>query len=536
MHGPGLDYLELVFLTLLIAVAVLALVAKRLHVAYPIMLVLGGLVLSLIPHIPRVTMNPSVVFLVILPPLVFSAAFHTSWRDFRTNLTGIVMLAFGLVGFTIFGVAGTMHFLIPGFDWKLGLVLGSLIAATDAIAATATAKRLGLPRRITDLLEAESLVNDGSGLVALKFTLAMVVTSITPSVVVGAATLFYLVFGAVVVGLIAGVIVHRIQEQIDDAPVEITISLVTPYIAYLAAERLQCSGVLATLACGLYLGRRSSGFYSLHARIESSAVWRTLDFILNGLVFLVLGLQLPYILADIKGVSTTSIILDGAIFSLIVIVLRFLWLYPAEWISRRLQQMLGRKVRKTKTGELFLVGWAGMRGVLALAAALSLPERLGNGTPFPFRNVIIFLTFCVIFATLVMQGLSMPVLIRMLGLGSSAIGFEEESTARRQMISAALRALGKIRKDGTEDQKELFDHLESYYRHRMALLEKDHDGNFQSAELENLERQRYVAQELRNVEREVAIKLRNENKIHDEVLRQLEHELDLLDARYAESG
>ena len=289
MHGPGLDYLELVFLTLLIAVAVLALVAKRLHVAYPIMLVLGGLVLSLIPHIPRVTMNPSVVFLVILPPLVFSAAFHTSWRDFRTNLTGIVMLAFGLVGFTIFGVAGTMHFLIPGFDWKLGLVLGSLIAATDAIAATATAKRLGLPRRITDLLEAESLVNDGSGLVALKFTLAMVVTSITPSVVVGAATLFYLVFGAVVVGLIAGVIVHRIQEQIDDAPVEITISLVTPYIAYLAAERLQCSGVLATLACGLYLGRRSSGFYSLHARIESSAVWRTLDFILNGLVFLVLG-------------------------------------------------------------------------------------------------------------------------------------------------------------------------------------------------------------------------------------------------------
>ena len=233
--------------------------------------------------------------------------------------------------------------------------------------------------RITDLLEAESLVNDGSGLVALKFTLAMVVTGVTPSVVVGTATLFYLVFGAVAVGLVAGIVVHRIQERIDMMRrSEITISLVTPYIAYLAAERLQCSGVLATLACGIYLGRRSSGLYSLHARIEASAVWRTLDFVLNGLVFLVLGLQLPSILADIKGVSRNSIILDGAIFSAIVILLRFLWIYPGEWISRRVQLMLGRRERKTSGGELFLVGWAGMRGVLALAAALSLPERTGQ--------------------------------------------------------------------------------------------------------------------------------------------------------------
>jgi len=216
MHGDGIGYLELVLLALTAAVACLALIAKRLRVAYPIMLVLGGLLLSLIPHMPRVSMNPEVVFLVILPPLVFSAAFHTSWRDFRKNLPVILMLAFGLVGFTIFGVAGTMTFLIPGFGWKLGLVLGSLVAATDAIAATATAKRLGLPRRITDLLEAESLVNDGSGLVALKFTLALVVTGITPSVAKGTGTLLYLVFAAVVIGLAAGVVVHRIQERIDD--------------------------------------------------------------------------------------------------------------------------------------------------------------------------------------------------------------------------------------------------------------------------------------------------------------------------------
>ncbi len=535
MHATGIGYLELLLLALTAAVAGLALIAKRLRVAYPIMLVLGGLLLSLIPRMPLVSMNPEVVFLVILPPLVFSAAFHTSWRDFRKNLAGIVMLAFGLVGFTIFGVAGTMLLLVPGFGWKLGLVLGSLVAATDAIAATATAKRLGLPRRITDLLEAESLVNDGSGLVALKFTLALVVTGITPSLLKGAGTLLYLVFAAVVIGLIVGVAVHRIQERIDDAPVEITISLVTPYIAYLAAERLQCSGVLATLACGLYLGRRSSGFYSLHARIEASAVWRTLDFVLNGLVFLVLGLQLPYILTDIKWVSARSVIIDGALFSAVVILLRYFWVYPAELISRRLQRLTRRQVREVSSGEVFLIGWAGMRGVLALAAAFSLPEKLANGAPFPFRNLIIFLTFCVIFATLVVQGLSMPLLIRLLGLGKSSVGYEEENSARQQMILGALRTLSRIRNESPEDEKELLDHLESYYRHRLALIDRDQDTGPDHTRLDHLERQRYVAQELRNVERSIALKLRNENKIHDEVLRHLEHELDLLDARFAES-
>ena len=535
MDGQGIGYLELVLLALLAAVAGLALIAKHLRVAYPIMLVLGGLLLSLVPRIPRVSMNPEIVFLVILPPLVFSASFHTSWRDFRKNLPGIVMLAFGLVGFTIFGVAGIMLLLIPGFGWNLGLVLGSLVAATDAIAATATAKRLGLPRRITDLLEAESLVNDGSGLVALKFTLALVMTGVTPSLTRGTGTLLYLVFAALVIGLIVGVVVHRIQEHIDDAPVEITISLLTPYIAYLAAERLQCSGVLATLACGLYLGRRSSGFYSLHARIEASAVWRTLDFVLNGLVFLVLGLQLPYILTNIRGVSARSVIVDGVLFSAVVILLRYIWVYPAEWISQRLQKLRKGKVREVSSGEVFLIGWAGMRGVLALAAALSLPEKLGNGAPFPFRDLIIFLTFCVIFATLVVQGLTMPALIRLLGLGKASTAYEEENTARRQMILGALRALSTIRNDSPENQKELLDHLESYYRHRLAVIQRDREAHSQDVEVDNLERQRYVAQELRNVERSIALKLRNENKIHDEVWRHLEHEIDLLDARFAES-
>jgi CPA1 family monovalent cation:H+ antiporter len=536
MPALRLDYLELVLLILLVAVAVLALVAKRLGVAYPIMLVIGGVFLGLLPRVPHISMDPDVVFLVILPPLVFSAAFHTSWRDFRDNLIGIVMLAFGLVGFTIFGVAGAATLLIPGFPWKLGLVLGSVVAATDAIAATATAKRLGLPRRITDLLEAESLVNDGSGLVALRFTLAMVVTGVTPSVLTGTGTLLYLVFAALAVGLLAGVVVHQIQKLIAEPPVEITISLITPYIAYLAAERLQCSGVLATLACGLYLGRRSSGFFSLHARIESSAVWRTLDFVLNGLVFLVLGLQLPSILANLEGTRISSVFLDGALISGVVILLRLLWVYPGEWISWRIQRQVARRESpRVSRKEVFLVGWAGMRGVLALAAAFSLPEKLGNGLPFPFRNLIIFLTFCVIFATLVLQGLSMPALIRALGLSGRSVHIKnEELEARKQMVCAALDALQNLRVQYTGPDCEVLDHMEAYYKRRLAL-DSDPAEEAEDSSRTKLEMQRYVAQELRNVERSTALELRDSNQIHDEVLRRLEYELDLLDARFADS-
>jgi monovalent cation/hydrogen antiporter len=535
MHASELDYLELVLLALLVAVAALALVAKRLRVAYPIVLVLGGLLLSLVPRIPRVTLNPQLVFLVILPPLVFSASFHTSWRDFRNNLTGILMLAFGLVSFTMLGVGVFMRLLVPGFAWSLGLVLGALVAATDAIAATAIAKRLGLPRRIIDLLEAESLVNDGSGLVALKFTLAMVLTGIVPSFWEGTGALLYLVFAGVVIGLIVGFLVHYVQARISDAPIEITISLVTPYLAYLTAERLGCSGVLATLACGLYLGRRSSGAYSLHARIEASAVWRTLDFVLNGLVFLVLGLQLPYILKDIEGIGPRSVLIDGILFSLAVIFLRFVWILPGKWLIAHIRFLRRARTRSVSAAEAFLLGWAGMRGVLSLAAAFSLPERLSNGEPFPYRDLIIFLTFCIIFSTLVVQGLTMPMLIRMLGLSKSRGIHEEEREARRDMIMAALERLERFREDSGGELSEIFDYFEALYRERLAMIEGDLAGEPDAARIGSLLKRLHVGQQLRDAERAVAIELRNQNKIHDEVLRRLEHELDLLDARFAES-
>jgi CPA1 family monovalent cation:H+ antiporter len=533
MEASSISYVQLLLLALLVVVAALASVAKRLSVPYPIVLVIGGLVLSLVPGLPHVSLDPNIVFFVVLPPLIFSAAFHISWREFRGNMTAILMLAFGLVAFTVYAVAAFARWTLPGFDWKLGLVLGAVIAPTDPLSATSTARRLGIPRKITDLLEAESLVNDGSGLVAWKFTAALVVTGSTPTFLMGTANLIYLIAAAIVIGFVSGVAVHRIQQRISDAPIEITLSLITPYVAYLCAEAAHCSGILATLACGLYLGRHSSGFFSLHARIESRAVWRTLDFILNGIVFLLLGLQLPTILADIHGIGTRGLIWDAALFSAAVILIRLVWVYPGAWFSALIRKKLHLRYRAPfSRREIFVVGWSGMRGVLGLAAAISLPERLNSGAPFPERNVIIFLTFCAIFATLVLQGLSLPAIIQRLGLSGIEGAHEEEESARREMLVAALDELKRIKEERGGEATDVEEQLERYYRRRLALVRKPADNSNGGDEPTTSEYDS-VGQRLRGVERSVLLKLRDENKIHDEVLRALERELDLLDARFA---
>ena len=515
----------------------MAVVAKKLAIPYPIILVVGGLLLSLIPRAPRVTLDPNIVFLVILPPLLFSAAFHTSWREFRRNLLSILLLAFGLVSFTIFGVALVARWTLPGFDWKLGLVLGAVVATTDPISAVATARKLGIPRRISDLLEAESLLNDGSGLVALQFTSALVVTGVTPTFMAGAGTLFYLISAGLAIGVVVAIVVSRIQRSISESAIAITISLITHYIAYLAAESAGCSGIMATLACGMYLGRRSSGFYSLHARIESSAVWGTLDFILNGIVFLLLGLQLPAIIVDIHGMSLRQLVWSAALFCVVVIALRLLWVIPSSWFLSRLRhRAIARHTDPFSLRASFLIGWSGMRGVLALAAAISLPVYLADGSLFPQRNLLIFLTFCLIFVTLVVQGLTLPALIRQLGLSGKANADEsqEEEYARREMIRAALHTLEQMRNDGAAEHPRALDQLEHYYQRRMALLNDEEEQTEGGETLSRGQVQRYdaLAHRLRTIERDVALRLRDQHEIHDEVLRDLERELDLLDARF----
>jgi len=533
MQAMGIHSIELVVLLMMILVVAFAAAAKRLHTPYPIILVIGGLILSLVPHGPHIELNPQLVFLAILPPLLFAAAYVTSWRDFRYHLVSISMLAVGLVGFTVFGVAAASRWILPGFDWRMGLVLGAVVSTTDAIAATSIFGRLGLPKPIVDVVEGESLVNDATGLLALQFATALLVTGHTPGLAEGSWTLLYLIFGSIAIGLLMGQLIYLIALKITDAPIEITISLIAPYFAYFAAESLRASGVMATVACGLYLGHKSSLYLSRGARLTGQAVWETLTFILNGFVFLLIGFQLPYVLYDIRNHGLGGLLLLGLLFSGVVILLRFIWVYPGAAISFFIRRRIFKQVETLpRPKALFVIGWSGMRGVVALAAAISLPRILNSGKPFPERNLMIFLTFSVIFVTLVLQGLTLPSLIRRLGLAGTAGHNVEEEAARRAMVEAALAYLEQNRDDAPGEFASLYDELIRSQRRRLNTLEKT-DSAEDGTRPEDYQRWRELSRQVGAIQRATVLLLRNQNKINDEVMRKLERELDLNEARFS---
>jgi Na+/H+ antiporter len=531
MSQTGVHAAQLVLLLLLLFVTVFAALARKLQTPYPIVLVIAGLLLSFLPGVPAVTLNPDLIFLVVLPPLLYSAAWLTSWRDFSYNLVSIAMLAFGLVGFTVFAVAEAGPWLFPGFDWRIGFVLGATVATTDAIAATSIAKRVGLPQRIVDVLEGESLLNDASGLLALEFATAMIVSGRYPTGGSAVLRLAYLIVAGIASGLILARIVEWLEHRIDDGPIEIAISILVPYATYLSAEAIHGSGVLAVVAAGLYLGPKSSHFFSASVRIQAYAVWDSLTFILNGLVFVLIGLQLPSVLAGVNELSRGQIILYGAGFSIFLILLRLLWTFPGAHVSYFIRtRFLHQNERRPGIRQIFIVGWTGMRGVLALAAAMSLPQTLADGRPFPYRNVIIFLTFCVILVTLVFQGLTLPAVIRMLGLAQPSGPKCEELEAHQLVLQAALGRLEEIRESDPPGFTEMYDDLAQHYRQRLASLSTSSPkpGNTRS---DDFYKYLDVSRELLNVERQAALRLRNQGRINDEVLREMEHELDLSETR-----
>lgn len=522
----------MVLLLLLLFVVVFSTLAKRLKTPYPIILVIGGLLLGLVPGIPKVSLNPNIVFFVILPPLLYAAAWVTSWRDFRRDLTSILSLAVGLVAFTVFGVAATVSSVFPGFDWRIGLVLGAVVATTDSIAATSIAKRIGLPKRIVDVLEGESLVNDATGLLALEFTTAMVVSGENPTLAATFGRLAYLIAVGVLVGLVLSRVVEWFEHRIDDGPIEIAISLLVPYASYLAAEALHGSGVLAVVASGLYLSRRSSQFFSPSVRLQARSVWDSLTFILNGVVFVLIGLQLPHVLGGMRESSLSKLILYSLLFSALLIVLRLLWSFPGAYLGYFFRRNVLRQ-HEDYPGlrQVFVVGWTGMRGVIALAAAISLPQTVADGSPFPHRDLIVFLTFGVILVTLVVQGLTLPMLIRALGLAGNAGPNCEERDARRLMLEAALaRIQGRDRSSDLPGSAELYDDVQRHYKDRLATVVGGTDGVADQG-TRTYEQFLALSRELLDTERKTALGLRDEGRISDEVLRQLEQELDLSEIR-----
>ena len=529
MRG-SIQELELVFLSLLLGVVAFGVLARKLQIPYPIVLVIGGALLGLVPGIPQIVLNPDLVFLVILPPLLYSAAWLTSWREFSYHLVSILLLAFGLVGFTVFGVAAAAPWLFAGFDWRLGFVLGAVIAPTDALAATSIAKRIGLPKRIVDVLEGESLVNDASGLLALEFGIAMVVGGQTPTVGAGLLRLTYLTFAGIAIGLVTGWLVDRIERQIEDGPIEIAISILVPYTAYLLAEAAHASGVLAVVVCGLYLSRRSSEFFSPSVRLQIGAVWEAMTFILNGLVFVLIGLQLPYVLSGIHEYSLRTLVFYGAIFSALVIALRLIWMFPGAWIASQIRtRALHQDESMPSAKGILVVGWTGMRGVIALAAAIALPQTLAGGAPFPERNVIVFLAFSVIFVTLVLQGLTLPSLVRALGLATVAGPNLEEESARREILQTALAFLEQSRQEDETGAAGLYEDIAGHYRERLAHVSEECavESRMSPEQHQQLSR---VSRDLLRLERSTAVRLRNEGRIDDQILRQIERELDLREA------
>jgi Na+/H+ antiporter len=529
VSGAGIQAVLAVFLLLLVFVAMFAGLARRLKVPYPILLVIAGLLVSFLPGMPRIGLDPNLVFLVFLPPLLYSAAWTLSWREFQRNFLSIAMLAVGLVLFTVLGLAMVAGSLLPGFDWKSAVLLGAVVAATDAIAATSIARRVGLPQRIVHILEAESLVNDGTGLLALQFGLAILMTGRTPSIVEGVGRLVFLIGGGVFVGLAIGGVIALFEKWVDDGPVEIVISILVPYAAYLISDRAHASGVIAVIACGMYMSRQSPEYMSPQVRLQMTAVWDALTFVLNGIVFVVIGLQLPYVMGQIGGLSRLVLLEYGVGFSAAIIALRMAWVYGETYIAYAVRRWVQKvEVEEPEPRGLFVIGWGGMRGVLSLAAAVSLPYALPGGGMFPQRSMIIYLAFCLIVATLVLQGLTLPWLIRSLGLSASGGTNDEEQEARRVMLREALVHLGRKRSKN-RDQSAMFGELIASYQRRLDALPAEREEPAQGL-VDQARRSDAILAAL-EVEREALIRLRNEGRIDDEVLRMLQRELDLAESR-----
>jgi Na+/H+ antiporter len=519
-----------IFLGMLLVVAALAWVARRLHIPYPILFVVGGLVLGLTPGVPRVHLNPELVFVFFLPPLLYPAALFTPWRDFRENLRPISLLAVGLVLITTVAIAFLAHYFM-NLPLAAGFVLGAIISPPDAIAATAIAERLRVPRRIVTILEGESLVNDATALVAYRFAVMAVVTG-TFSLGQASIKFFVVCLGGIALGLVVGRIAEWFHKRVQDAPIEITVSLLTPFAAYLPAERLGLSGVLAVVTAGLYLGWRSPEITDFQTRLDARPVWATVEFLLNGFVFILIGLQLPDVLhaASSDHLPKRQLIFYALLISFAVIIVRIIWVFPATYLPRILSKRLRERDPCPSWRHVTIIAWTGMRGVISLAAALALPLTKRDGSPFPGRDLILFLSFVIILATLVVQGLSLPVLIRWLGVKDDDSLDHEEREARLAANKAALARLQEVaEKDPAK--ADALKRLRIEYEDRIRQLEvTETDRADRRLRLFSAEYERLSHEGLKQ-ERDTILQLRNKDVINDEVLRRIQQDIDLAEAR-----
>ncbi|MBO2010696.1 Na+/H+ antiporter [Hymenobacter negativus] len=524
----------LLILGLLFAVFLLVMLAQKLHISYPIFLVLGGLGLSFVPGLPRIAIAPDLIFLIFLPPLLYEAAWTTSWNDFWRWRRAIGLLAFGLVAFTSGIVAYVARAVIPGFTLGLGFLLGGIISPPDAVAATSVLRGVKVPRRVTAILEGESLINDASSLIVFRFALLAVSSGVF--VWQEAATSFVVVSG---MGLVVGILVacgfFLLHRYLPTTPsINTVLTFMAPYVMYLLAEEFHFSGVLAVVSGGLLLSHLSHRVFDANTRLQANSVWASVSFVLNGLVFILIGLQLPIAVEGLGNYSLQQAITYGLLMSGLVIVIRLLWMYPAAFVPR----YLSRKVRDSEPSPgwqgTLVLGWAGMRGVVSLASALSVPLMTNDGLQFPQRNLILFITFVVILVTLVLQGLTLPAIIRFTKLADRDNSMpleEQEAGVRLHLRTAAVKHLQRQYAAETESN-ELIARLQQRMQTEINLTTRTLNSlEVNEAGRDALRQYHLVLLDVLNVEREALAHLRHHDSFDDEVLRQQEAQLDLDEAK-----
>jgi monovalent cation/hydrogen antiporter len=513
-------------------------IANRRKFPYPILLVAAGLIIGFVPQLPDLALDPDVVFVIILPPLLYDAASKTSWNEFRTSIRPISALAITLVFFTTIAVAITAHYFIPGFSWPLAFVLGAVVSPPDAVAASGIIKGLGLNKKVITILEGESLVNDASALIAYRYA----VTAVTTGTFIfwNAGLQFLLVTGGgILIGIIIGYLFVLAHKKIENNPVvETSLTLLSPFISYLAAEQFHMSGVLAVVSTGLVISWRAPEVFSYQTRMKTRAVWDTLIFLLHGFVFILIGLQLPSIIKDLGNYRFSQMLGFGLLISLVTIVVRIIWVFSGAYWQNFFH-------KKKKNGDdlsvnnnddntwknVLVVAWTGTRGVISLAAALALPLVLQDGTLFPKRHSIIFLAFVVIFVTLVIQGLSLPLLIRWLKIRPQDNTAAEEKELQLYLATSTLHFIeqelpvpldNKLQEQLKKKYEKLITDLATEIRrHKKA---KHNDEEVKQIPPDTM----LIAKlEISKFQRELLVRLHKEGDFSDGAIKKVEREMDI---------
>src|SRR4030081_1321315 len=519
-----------IFLILLAVLAGTALLARRINAAPAILLLLAGIVLAFVPGMPSVELPPELVLLLVLPPLIYSASVAMSWREFRFNLRVIILLSVGCVIFTALMVAAATHYLI-GLPWGVGFLLGAIVAPPDVVAPLAIARKLGLPRRILTVLEGEGLANDATALILYRFAVAAISTGLF-SLPQAAGTFCAIVVGEILFGIAIGWLSCRARHRARDPQVELTLSLITPYIAFWSPEHFGGSGVIATVACGLYMSWNGPLLISSATRLQGIFFWDLVIYLIEGLLFLLTGFQMRSLFEKSKAFPLQDILFATALVAVMVVVARFAWVFPATFLPRLIKRVRERDPSPPWQW-VFALAFTGVRGAVSLAAALALPFALPNGEGFPYRDLILFVSFGVIFITLVGLGLGLPPVVRWLGVAQAGrdehlAEHESEIAARREALDAALKSL-----DAITDDRELSDEVVKLLRARHEIRASQLPDSLNPDARDVSTAGTALTRELISAERKFIHVLLRDGKITDEIRRRIERDLDLEEASLA---